>query len=100
MDFKNGIATFVMPHWRNENDVTKRYLDEALDKIFNQTDKNWQLVIIDDLSPSKEAVAYLDEIQKKMPGKVHIIKKNTNDGPGYCRNLGIRWAYENNSPIV
>jgi hypothetical protein len=100
MDFKKGVATFVMPHWRNENDITKKYLDETLDAIFKQTDTNWQLVIIDDLSPSKEAVAYLDEIKAKMPNKVHIIKKQTNDGPGYCRNLGIRWAYENKSPMV
>jgi len=27
-----------MPHWRNENVVTKRYLDETLENIFNQTD--------------------------------------------------------------
>ncbi len=100
MDFKNGVATFVMPHWRNENNITKKYLDETLEKIYAQTDKNWQLVIIDDLSPSKEAVAYLEEIKKQAPGKVHVIKKDTNDGPGYCRNLGIKWAYENNSPIV
>jgi hypothetical protein len=53
MDFKNGVATFVMPHWRNENDITKKYLDETLEKIYAQTDKNWQLVIIDDLSPAK-----------------------------------------------
>jgi glycosyltransferase involved in cell wall biosynthesis len=100
MDFKNGIATFVMPHWRNENDITKRYLDETLDAIFKQTDPNWQLVIIDDLSPNKEAVAYLDEIKSKFPNKIFIIRKDTNDGPGYCRNLGITWAYEHKSPIV
>ena len=101
MDFKNGTATFVMPHWRNENDVTKRYLDETLESIFNQTDKNWQLVIIDDLSPSQEAKEYLRTIQKNNPDKkIEIIFKETNDGPGYCRNIGVKWAYEHNSPIV
>lgn len=100
MDFKNGTATFVMPHWRDENDITKKYLDETLETIFNQTDSNWQLVIVDDLSPCKEAVDYLDEVQAKHSDKIHIIKKTTNDGPGHCRNIGIRWAYENNSPFV
>ena len=100
MNFKKGVATFVMPHWRDENDITKKYLDETLEKIFQQTDTNWQLVIIDDLSPSKEAVAYLDEIKKKAPGKIFIIKKTTNNGPGHCRNMGIKWAYERKSPIV
>ena len=50
-NYAKGVATFIMPHWRNENVVTKRYLDETLENIFNQTDTNWQLVIIDDLSP-------------------------------------------------
>ncbi|MBN1575021.1 MAG: glycosyltransferase family 2 protein [Chitinispirillaceae bacterium] len=100
MDFKNGVATFVMPHWRNENDITRKYLDETLDTIFKQTDKNWQLVIIDDLSPSQEAVAYLDEIKKKAPEKIFVIRKTTNNGPGHCRNMGIKWAYEHDSPIV
>jgi glycosyltransferase involved in cell wall biosynthesis len=100
MDYKNGVATFIMPHWRAENDITKKYLDETLEKIFEQTDTNWQLVIVDDLSPSKEAVDYLDEVKAKYPDKIFIIKKKTNDGPGYCRNLGIKWAYQHNSPIV
>jgi len=98
--YKDGIATFVMPHWRDENFVTKRYLDEALENIFNQTDSNWQLVIIDDLSPCREAIDYLDEVKAKDPDKIYVIKKHTNDGPGYCRNLGIKWAYKHNSPIV
>jgi hypothetical protein len=100
MDFKNGKATFVIPHWRDENDVTKKYLDETMETIFNQTDSNWHVVIIDDLSPCKEAVDYLEEIKAKASEKITIIKSPTNNGPGYCRNLGIRWAYENNSPMV
>jgi glycosyltransferase involved in cell wall biosynthesis len=100
MDVKNGKATFVMPHYLVDNTVCKKYLDETLDTIFKQTDTNWQLVIIDDLSPSKEAIDYLEKVKAKAPDKVIIIKKKTNDGPGFCRNVGIKWAYENNSPIV
>jgi glycosyltransferase involved in cell wall biosynthesis len=97
---KDGIATFVMPHWRDENVVSKRYLDETLKNIFDQTDPNWQLVIIDDLSPCKEAVDYLDEVKANYPDKIHIIRKKTNNGPGFCRNMGIKWAYEHKSPLV
>ncbi|MBN2534880.1 MAG: glycosyltransferase family 2 protein [Spirochaetales bacterium] len=100
MDYKNGIATFIMPHWRDENDISKKYLDETLENIFYQTDPNWQLVIIDDLSPCKEARDYLDEVKTKHPDRIHIVKKDTNNGPGYCRNLGIKWAYQHGSPIV
>jgi glycosyltransferase involved in cell wall biosynthesis len=97
---KDGIATFVMPHWRDENVVSKRYLDETLKNIFSQTDQNWQLVIIEDLSPCKEAIDYLDEVKAEHPDKIHIIKKQTNNGPGFCRNMGIKWAYEHKSPMV
>jgi glycosyltransferase involved in cell wall biosynthesis len=99
-NYKNGVATFVMPHWRPENVVTKKYLDETLENIFNQTDTNWQLVIIDDLSPCKEAIDYLDKVKAKHPDKIYVVKKKTNNGPGYCRNMGIKWAYEHKSPIV
>lgn len=99
-NYKKGVTTFVMPHWRDENIVTKRYLDEALEGIFAQTDPNWQLVIIDDLSPCKTASLFLDELKAKHSNKIHIIKNKTNNGPGYCRNLGIKWAYEHQSPIV
>src|SRR4030042_886277 len=93
-NYKDGVATFVMPHWRPENDVTKRYLDETLENIFNQTDSNWQLIIIDDLSPCKEAIDYLDEVKAKHPDKIYVVKKKTNNGPGYRRNMGIKWAYQ------
>ena len=101
MDFRNGTATFVMPHYRPDNTQTKRYLDETLESIFNQTDPNWQLIIIDDLSPCREAKDYLKELQAKHSDKkINIIFKETNNGPGYCRNMGIKWAFEHNSPIV
>lgn len=100
MDFKNGKATFVIPHWRDENDVTKKYLDETMETVFNQTDSNWHCVIIDDVSPCKEAVDYLEEVKAKAPDKITIIKGDVNAGPGHCRNVGIRWAYENNSPFI
>lgn len=99
-DMKNDAATFVMPHWRAENVDSLKHLNETLEKIFNQTDPNWQLIIIDDLSPSMEARAYLDKLEAEHRGKVFIIKKDTNNGPGYCRNLGIKWAYQQKSPIV
>lgn len=100
MDFKNGTATWVMPFYLVDNTICKKYFDETLASIFAQTDTNWKLVIVEDLSPCKEATDYLREVEKKNPDKIHVIYKDTNNGPGYCRNLGIQWAYENESPFV
>ncbi|MFC1497043.1 glycosyltransferase [Verrucomicrobiota bacterium] len=100
MDIKNGTATFVMPHWLNGDEQSRKYLDEAIKSLFEQTDSNWQLVIVDDLSPSEQAKDYLKQLSEKHPDKIHVIFKETNDGPGYCRNIGIDWAHEHDSPFV
>lgn len=99
-DFKNKFATFVMPHWRNENEQSRVHLDEAVYSIEKQTDPNWHLVIIDDCSPCQDAIKYLDQIKERMGDKVTIIKLKQNCGSGIARNKGIEWAYKNNSPII
>jgi hypothetical protein len=40
------------------------------------------------------------KIKEMSPGKIGIILKETNDGPGASRNEGIKWAYERNLPII
>ncbi len=99
-DYIKGTATFVMAHWRQDNDASRIHLEEAIDGICRQTDDNWQLVIIDDKSPCQEAIEYLKIISEKNPEKIKVIFKETNDGPGICRNIGIEWAYKHNSHII
>ncbi|GAE86726.1 glycosyltransferase [Acetivibrio straminisolvens] len=99
VDFSKGTATFVMSHWRNDNECSRFYLDQAIDGIFAQTDSNWQLVIVDDLSPCAEAREYLLEVRKRSPQKIHVIFKDTNDGPGICRNIGIKWLMKKGRPL-
>ncbi|HEX2927243.1 MAG TPA: glycosyltransferase family 2 protein [Ruminiclostridium sp.] len=98
-DFKNGTATFVMAHWTLHPEESRKYMEDAVEGIFKQTDGNWQIVIVDDFSPL-EAREYLLSIKKRSPEKIHLILKESNDGPGITRNIGIEWAYKNNSPII
>ena len=100
MDIKNGTATFVMPHWLEGDERSRKYLDEAIQSMFDQTDNNWQLIIVDDMSPSEDAKAYLKKLEADNPEKIYAILKETNDGPGHCRNIGIDWAAEHDSPFV
>jgi glycosyltransferase involved in cell wall biosynthesis len=100
MDIKNGTATFVMPHWSEGDEASKKYIDETIDSIIAQTDDNWQLIIVDDLSPSEEIKKFLETLKDKAPGKIHIIYSDKNQGPGVCRNIGIDWAAEQGSPFV
>ncbi|RCX12545.1 glycosyl transferase family 2 [Anaerobacterium chartisolvens] len=99
-DFLNGTATFVMAHWRKNDVASRLHLEQAIQGILAQTDENWQIVIVDDLSPDIEAREYLTEIKELRPDKIHVILKETNDGPGICRNAGIEWAYLRASPII
>ena len=96
----DGTATFVMPHWREENTLSRIHLEEAIASVKCQTDSNWHLVIVDDCSPCEEAVSYLEQIKYDLQDKVTILKLERNSGSGMARNRGIEWAYQNDSPIV
>ena len=91
-DYKNGTATFVIPHWRTENDLSRKHLDETIQGIMNQTDDNWNIVLVDDDSPCKEAKEYLETIKALNPEKIHVIYCEENKGPGHARNCGIEFA--------
>lgn len=99
-DYINGTAYFIVPHYSTDSETSNKHLDEALNSIFNQTDNNWKIVIIDNFSPSKAAISHLINIEKQYPEKVKLILKNKDDGPGVSRNIGIEWAYKNDSPII
>lgn len=100
MNNMSKTATFIMPHWRDGSELSKRHLDETISSIKNQTDEGWQLVIVDDASPSESARKYLNKIKDSLSGKVHIIRCSQNRGAGSARNVGVEWAYKNGSPFV
>lgn len=99
-EYKTGIASFIMPHWRKDNELSRVHLDEAIRSIEKQTDSRWHLVIVDDCSPCKEAADYLDVQKDRLKEKLTVIKLKQNSGAGIARNVGIEWAYRNHSPIV
>ncbi len=100
MDLINGKATFIIPHWRTDNEKSKVYLDKAIEGIFKQTDDNWIIIIIDGFSPCDEAREYLKELAYLYPKRIQVIFEEKNNGVGPGRNLGIKWAFEQGSPII
>ena len=99
-NFTYGTAAFIMPHWRTDNGISRQYLDEAIKGLFAQTDKNWKLVIVDDCSPCDEAIEYILSLEKKHSDKINVILNKEHVGAWHVRNTGIKWAYENNYPII
>ena len=82
-------ATFVMPHWTADIDLTKRDLEQSLESIFAQTDNDWNLIIVDDCSPCIKSKTYLQNLSEKHKSQLSVIFSDQNKGPGLSRNLGV-----------
>lgn len=93
-------AAFIMPFWADEQTYNHYFLEEAVDSIFQQTNSNWKLIIIDDASTSEKANRYLDQLQEKYDDKVVLHRNKTQKGPGLSRNEGILWAKKEDIPFI
>ena len=63
------------------------YLEQTIKSIFEQSFKNWKLILIDDNSNLKTK-KILSKYNKNK--KIRIIQLSKNRGVAYCRNLGIK----------
>ncbi|WP_327417464.1 glycosyltransferase family 2 protein [Streptomyces sp. NBC_01233] len=93
------MAAFVMPHYADCPGAAE-YLSQAVRSLFNQTDQDWHLVIIDDASPDPQDRERLRALSQANPGRITVLQQQVNRGQGFCRNVGIRWAREQGSEIV
>lgn len=92
-------AAFVMPFYADQ-ECSERYLGEAIEGLFAQTDQNWKAIIVDDASPNYSAKEYLQTLEEKYSQHVTVLRRKNNGGPGQCRNIAIQWACEKNYPII
>jgi len=93
-------ATFVMPLYVKTEREVNDFFRKAIEGILNQTDQNFQVIIIDDNSPLDMYNLVLDYINKLDDERFKVVRCNKNRGPGYCRNIGIDYAYKTSSPII
>lgn len=93
-------ATWVMPHWTDDFTRTRSHLEAAIGTVLEQSDGDWELVIVDDLSDDQAAVDHLRHLAECWPDRVHLLVQSANLGAGAARNAGIRHAAARESPIV
>ena len=79
---KNRIS-IIIPYYRK-----RKYFKETIKSIFNQTYKNYEIIVIYDDACLKE-VAFIKNVLKKIILK-KIIINNKNYGVGISRNKGIK----------
>ena len=86
---ENLKIDIILPNYNSS-----KFIMETVNSIFNQTYKNWRLIIVDDFS-DKVTKSILKKIEKKKRIKIFWLKKNR--GAGYCRNFAIG---KSNSPFL
>ncbi len=90
---------FVIPHF-SRTEQSWGFLNRTLASLLEQTDPDWDAVIVDDCSPSSETAYLLGEARAQDPARIHVIQKSTNEGPGSSRNVGVEWAADRDAPFV
>lgn len=68
----------------------ERYLDECMDTLVNQTFRDIEIIMVDDLSPDR--VPEMCDNWAKLDPRIKVIHKKENEGLGYARNTGLEVA--------
>ena len=76
-------VSIIMPYYRK-----KEFISDSLKSIFNQSYKDFEIIIIYD-DDNLEDYYYLKDFQKKN-NNIKIIKNHLNRGAAYSRNIGIK----------
>ena len=66
----------------------RKHLPRCLDTLYSQSYPNLEIIIIDDNSTQD----YSDFLPKYIEKGLVYKKNETQNGPGYCRNMGVRMA--------
>lgn len=91
-------VAFVIPAYIRSKEYLN-FFDQTLRGIVQQTNKNWQAIVIDDYSPERDIVEVLHKYQRE-DARIHSVFLDERRTTGECRNIGVQWAEKIGSPIV
>ena len=91
----NYKYAIIVPNCNNDhgNYNDKTFLQNCIESILNQTYKNFELIIVDDVSTDTSVKTILE--YKQQDDRVHIIINNRKRYNGGSRNVGIDYALNN-----
>jgi hypothetical protein len=67
-----------------------QFLPAAVESIFAQTLRDWELVVVDDGSADGRTLEYLRALERD--ARVHVLRREHSGNPGRARNVGIAIA--------
>jgi teichuronic acid biosynthesis glycosyltransferase TuaG len=81
----NNIVSIITPSYNSE-----KFIRDTIESVLFQTYKNWEMIIVDDVSPdnSNEII----EKYSKKDSRIKLIKLEKNSGPAVARNRAIQEA--------
>lgn len=91
-DYKFAI---IIPNYNNDHgDIQgKTFLQTCIESVLNQTYKNFELIIVDDMSVDNSVETVDNYVEKDK--RIHQIKNNYKRYNGGSRNVGIEYALKN-----
>ena len=81
----NNLVSIVTPLYN-----TEKYIGETIESVINQSYKNWEMIIIDDVSTDNSCKIVEEYIVKDQ--RIKLLKNKKNSGVSITRNVGIKEA--------
>ena len=89
----NWKYVFIIPNYNNDRGEYqgKTYLRNCIESVLNQSYKNFELVIVDDMSDDTS----VNTIRSYNDDRIHLIQNKRKRYNGGSRNVGIEYALDN-----
>lgn len=83
----------IIPNYNNDhgNIEGKTFLQKCIESVLNQTYKNFEIIIVDDMS-TDTSVETIEKYCNRYEGKIKLIKNIRKRYNGGSRNVGIEYA--------
>jgi len=81
----NSLVSIITPSYNSS-----RFISQTVESVLSQTYKNWEMIIVDDLSPDNSNEIIEEYIKKD--SQIKLIKLEKNSGPAVARNRAIEEA--------
>ena len=85
----------IIPSYNNDhgNIDGKTFLQKCIESVLNQKYKNFELIVVDDMSSDTSVETVENYVEKDK--RVHLIRNNRKRYNGGSRNVGIEYAMNN-----